>query len=80
MVLLFTLPQTNTSHLKRLGFICKWGFSLGKRDSELTASSHLKTDGWNTTVVSFWGPLPIFRGYVWLLVSGRVYITFGWML
>ena len=32
------------------------GFPLGNRDSELTASSHLQMDGWNTTVVSFWGP------------------------
>ena len=33
-------------------------------------SSPLKMDGWNT-ILSYWGPWPIFRGLL-LLVSGRV--------
>ena len=39
--------------------------TLGKNlpSLKLTASLHLKMDGWNTIyIISFWGKRPIFRG------------------
>ena len=41
------------------------------RSLKLTASSHLKMDGWNT-ILSYWGRLGLFSGANLLLVSRRV--------
>ena len=51
-----------------------WEFSIIPRWCEslpslkLTASSHLKMDGWNTFIVSFWG--------VWAYFQGRLLLVF----
>ena len=65
VLLVFTFPQTNitnTSHLKRLGFICKWGFSPWKRRFR-TNSQLAPENGWLEYYCSFLlGPFAYFQG------------------